>query len=123
MKDILADNGVVSDEEKDILEEVMNIGFGNATADLAEVIDIYVKLSDRIKEIALKVVKDPERMLEKLTGKIYKWDEKIKRLRDKLSGKAVTYEPKEEKEKREKAKKEREDDREEEIDWWEEDEN
>ena len=34
-----------SDEEKDILQEIMNIAFGNATADLAEVIDIYVLLS------------------------------------------------------------------------------
>ncbi len=34
-----------SDEEKDILQEVMNIAFGNATADLAEVIDIFVVLT------------------------------------------------------------------------------
>jgi len=36
---------VFSEEEKDILQEIMNIAFGNATADLAEVIDIYVHLS------------------------------------------------------------------------------
>ncbi len=36
---------VFSDEEKDILQEIMNIAFGNATADLADVVDIYVKLS------------------------------------------------------------------------------
>ncbi|MBF0225010.1 MAG: chemotaxis protein CheC [Desulfobacterales bacterium] len=36
---------IVSDEEKEILQEIMNIAFGNATADLAEVIDIYVVLS------------------------------------------------------------------------------
>jgi chemotaxis protein CheC len=34
-----------SDEERDILQEVMNIAFGRASADLAEVIDIYVVLS------------------------------------------------------------------------------
>lgn len=34
-----------SDHEKDILQEIMNIAFGNATADLAEVVDIYVMLS------------------------------------------------------------------------------
>ena len=34
-----------SDLEKDILQEIMNIAFGKATADLAEVIDIYVVLS------------------------------------------------------------------------------
>ncbi len=36
---------VFSDDEKDILQEVMNIAFGNATADLAGIIDIYVVLS------------------------------------------------------------------------------
>jgi len=36
---------IISDYEKDILQEIMNIAFGNATADLAEVIDIYVVLS------------------------------------------------------------------------------
>jgi chemotaxis protein CheC len=32
-------------EEKDILQEIMNIAFGNATADLAELIDIHTVLS------------------------------------------------------------------------------
>ena len=36
---------IFSSEEKDILQEIMNIGFGNATADLAEIIDIFVELS------------------------------------------------------------------------------
>ncbi|NOY70300.1 MAG: response regulator [Deltaproteobacteria bacterium] len=36
---------VFCNQEKDILQEIMNIGFGNATADLAEIIDIYVRLS------------------------------------------------------------------------------
>jgi len=35
----------ISDEERDILQEVMNIAFGKASAELAEVIDIYVVLS------------------------------------------------------------------------------
>lgn len=34
-----------SEEEKDILQEIMNIAFGNATADLAELIDVQVILS------------------------------------------------------------------------------
>lgn len=34
-----------SEEQKDILQEIMNIAFGNATADLSEVIDVYVELS------------------------------------------------------------------------------
>lgn len=36
---------IFSSEEKDILQEVMNIAFGNATADLAELIDIHTVLS------------------------------------------------------------------------------
>lgn len=35
----------LSTEEKEILQEVMNIAFGKASADLADVIDIYVALS------------------------------------------------------------------------------
>ena len=42
---------IISDEEQDILQEVMNIAFGKASAELAEVIDIYVVLS--IPEIKL----------------------------------------------------------------------
>ncbi len=38
-------NVIFSDDEKDILQEIMNIAFGNATADLADVVDIYVQLS------------------------------------------------------------------------------
>ena len=38
-------NDIFSDEEKDILQEIMNIAFGNATADLANIIDIYVVLN------------------------------------------------------------------------------
>ncbi|MDY6903106.1 MAG: chemotaxis protein CheC [Thermodesulfobacteriota bacterium] len=34
-----------SQDEKDILQEIMNIAFGNATADLAELIDVQVILS------------------------------------------------------------------------------
>ncbi|MBN2646010.1 MAG: chemotaxis protein CheC [Desulfuromonadaceae bacterium] len=36
---------IFATEEKDILQEVMNIAFGQASADLAEVIDIFVVLS------------------------------------------------------------------------------
>jgi chemotaxis protein CheC len=35
----------ITDEEKDILQEIMNIAFGKAAADLAEVINIFVVLS------------------------------------------------------------------------------
>lgn len=36
---------IISDEEKEILQEIMNIAFGKAAADLAEVISIFVVLS------------------------------------------------------------------------------
>ncbi len=38
-------NTIISGEEREILQEIMNIAFGKAAADLAEVIDIYVELS------------------------------------------------------------------------------
>jgi chemotaxis protein CheC len=38
-------NNLITDDERDILQEVMNIAFGKASADLAELIDIYVVLS------------------------------------------------------------------------------
>jgi len=36
---------LINDDELDILQEVMNIAFGKASADLAELIDVYVVLS------------------------------------------------------------------------------
>ena len=36
---------ILGDEERDILQEIMNIGFGSAAADLSGVIDLYVQLS------------------------------------------------------------------------------
>lgn len=36
---------IISDEEIDILQEIMNIAFGTAAAELAEVINIFVELS------------------------------------------------------------------------------
>lgn len=38
-------NPSLNDDEIDILQEIMNIAFGKATADLAEFIDIFIKLS------------------------------------------------------------------------------
>jgi len=58
---------VFSSEEKDILQEVMNIAFGQATAELAEVIDIFVILS--VPNI--KVVKGrdlPEYFINEMNG-------------------------------------------------------
>lgn len=36
---------MISSDEREVLQEIMNIAFGNAAADLAEVIDIYLDLS------------------------------------------------------------------------------
>lgn len=41
----MSHNEDFSEEELDILQEVMNIAFGQATSDLAELIDIYVLLN------------------------------------------------------------------------------
>ena len=35
----------LTNEELEILQEIMNIAFGRATSDLAEIIDVYIKLS------------------------------------------------------------------------------
>ncbi len=51
-----------SDEERDILQEVMNIAFGKASADLAEVIDIYVVLS--VPDIMLLKTGEVPRFIE-----------------------------------------------------------
>lgn len=45
MKTSAPEPEVLDAEEQDILQEIMNIGFGSAAADLAEVIDLHVRLS------------------------------------------------------------------------------
>jgi chemotaxis protein CheC len=48
----ISNNGNFSEEELDILQEVMNVAFGQATSDLAELIDIHVVLNvPKIKSI------------------------------------------------------------------------
>ncbi len=48
----VSNNGNFSGEELDILQEVMNVAFGQATSDLAELIDIHVVLNvPKIKSI------------------------------------------------------------------------
>lgn len=41
----MTDQPILSDEEKDILQEIMNIAFGSATEELVQVIDIYVHMN------------------------------------------------------------------------------
>jgi chemotaxis protein CheC len=38
-------HNMITDDERDVLQEIMNIAFGKASADLAEVINLYVVLS------------------------------------------------------------------------------
>ena len=58
---------IFSTEEKDILQEVMNIAFGQATAELAEVIDIFVILS--IPDIKVVKGKDlPSYFINEMSG-------------------------------------------------------
>lgn len=52
----------VSDEERDILQELMNIAFGKAAAELAEVISIFVVLSVPFVKV-LKAAELPEYLL------------------------------------------------------------
>ena len=53
---------IINDEERDILQEVMNIAFGKASAELAKVIDIYVVLS--IPDIKMLKTADVPRYIE-----------------------------------------------------------
>lgn len=41
----ISDEKILTNSEKEILQEIMNIGFGAASADLAEIIDVHVILS------------------------------------------------------------------------------
>ena len=52
----MSSNESFSEEELDILQEVMNVSFGQATSDLAELIDIYVVLN--VPEIKLIPAED-----------------------------------------------------------------
>ncbi len=59
---ILKDANVLfSEEEKSILQEVMNISFGNAVAELAEIIDVLIRLS--VPSVTLVSGKDFQRDL------------------------------------------------------------
>jgi chemotaxis protein CheC len=58
-------DAALTDEERDILQEVMNIAFGKASADLAEVIDIYVVLSVPYIKL-LRAAELPEHIVEQV---------------------------------------------------------
>jgi len=58
MREFMADieQDRITDEEIEILQEIMNIAFGKATADLAEYIDIFIKLS--VPDVHIKKTDD-----------------------------------------------------------------
>lgn len=56
---MVTESARVSDEERDILQELMNIAFGKAAAELAEVISIFVVLSVPFIKV-LKAAELPE---------------------------------------------------------------
>ena len=61
----MCDQNIITDDERDILQEVMNIAFGKASADLAELINIYVVLS--IPDITLlRTVEVPQYIDEEI---------------------------------------------------------
>jgi chemotaxis protein CheC len=72
---------IISNDERDILQEVMNIAFGKASADLAEVIDIYVVLS--IPDIMLLKTGDVPSFIEKEVKDL----EKISIIKQSFTGK------------------------------------
>lgn len=53
-------------DEKDILQEVINIAFGSATADLAEIIDIYVLLN--VPDILIAQLNNLPDLIKKSAG-------------------------------------------------------
>lgn len=57
---------LVEDEERDILQELMNIAFGKAAAELAEVISIFVVLSVPSVKV-LKAAQLPEYLQEEIS--------------------------------------------------------
>nr|MBF0222668.1 chemotaxis protein CheC [Desulfobulbaceae bacterium] len=58
---------LLSEEEKDILQEIMNIAFGQAAADLAEIINIYVVLNVPYIQV-LRAIDMPEYLHNELAG-------------------------------------------------------
>lgn len=58
---------LLSDEEKDILQEIMNIAFGQAAADLAEIINVFVVLNVPYIQV-VKAVALPEYLKAEVEG-------------------------------------------------------
>lgn len=52
----MTDHTILSDDERDILQEIMNIAFGSATEELVQVIDIYVHMN--VPEVQVMRAKD-----------------------------------------------------------------
>lgn len=61
------EQALLSEEEKDILQEIMNIAFGQAAADLAEIINIYVVLNVPYIKV-LRAIDMPDYLKDELAG-------------------------------------------------------
>lgn len=61
------DQALLSDEERDILQEIMNIAFGQAAADLAEIINVFVVLNVPYIQV-IKAVDLPAYLKTEISG-------------------------------------------------------
>jgi chemotaxis protein CheC len=61
------EQALLSEEEKDILQEIMNIAFGQAAADLGEIINIYVVLNVPYIKV-LKAIDMPDYLKDEIAG-------------------------------------------------------
>jgi chemotaxis protein CheC len=52
----MTETNILSDDERDILQEIMNIAFGSATEELVQVIDIYIHMN--VPEVQVMRAKD-----------------------------------------------------------------
>lgn len=59
---------LLEDEERDILQEIMNIAFGQAAADLAEIINVFVVLTVPYIQV-IKAVDLPQYLATEITGR------------------------------------------------------
>ena len=84
-------NNIITDDERDILQEVMNIAFGKASAGLAELIDIYVVLS--IPDISLLRTADVPQYIEEEIEDFEKVSVIKQNFRGKFHGSALLFFP------------------------------
>ena len=84
-------NNIITDDERDILQEVMNIAFGKASAGLADLIDIYVVLS--VPDITLMRTADVPQYIEEEIKDFEKVSVIKQNFRGKFHGSALLFFP------------------------------